>query len=149
MQIWQKVEQRDSERCDTPVQWSEAREYIRDDQRAKRRKARRQPSALGEIYFVQIDSLIKVGWTSKLADRVRSYGPNAELLANYPATRADEVLLHQQLAPARYRGREWYEDSPIVRDYIARAIQTHGPPRFAAINWSAPKGPTARPKRSR
>ena len=41
--------------------------------------------------------------------------------------------------PARFRGREWYHDGPIVRRFVEEAIEKHGPPRFAAIPWTEPK----------
>lgn len=145
--IWGKVEWRDAVDCDIPVTGSEAREYARADARARRTAEHRKPTSLGEIYFVRIDDLVKVGWTSKLADRVRSYGPKAELLANYPGTRADEAALHRQLTPARFRGREWYSDTDVIRAFIHEALERHGPPRFDRIRWTEPKSSNVKPKR--
>lgn len=145
-EIWRRVEWRDAENCDTVIPYAEAREYDRADARAKRSTERRKPTSMGEIYFVKVDDLIKVGWTSKLADRVRSYGPKAELLAHYPATRADESALHRQLTPARYRGREWYSDVPAIRLFIDEALRKHGSPRFRRLEWTEPKAVT-KPRR--
>lgn len=147
--VWRRVEQRDTEGCDRFIPGAEARDYERADGRARRAVSKRKPSATGEIYFVRVDDLVKVGWTTKLADRVRAYGPKAELLAHYPGTRADETALHQQLAPARFRGREWYSDTDIIRAFVAETVATHGPPRFDRIPWSEPKGSNIRPKRTR
>ena len=144
--IWRKVERRDADSCHIDLAGMEAREYDRAEARAKRTKGRRKPTAMGEIYFVRIDDLIKVGWTTKLADRIRAYGPNATLLANYPGTRADEAALHRQLTPARFRGREWYSDTDVIRAFIAEALATHGPPRFKSIPWTEPKSSNVRPK---
>lgn len=137
--IWRRVERRDSDRPTEVVIGREGRDYTRAEARARRTASRRQPSAMGEIYFVQVDELIKVGWTSKLAERVRAYGPNAVLLVNYPGTRADESALHRQLTPARYRGREWYSDGDVIRMFITEAIEKHGPPRFQTLGWSEPR----------
>lgn len=137
--IWRLVESRDTAGCDQNVPGAEAREYDRADARNKRAVERRKPVATGQIYFVQVDGLIKVGWTSKLADRIRAYGPKATLLANYPGTRADEAALHRQLTPARYRGREWYSDCDITRMFIDEALAKYGPPRFNSIEWTEPK----------
>lgn len=137
--IWRRVEWNDTDRCDEEVPGAESREYERADARKKRAVAKRQPAAVGEIYFVLVDGLIKVGWTSKLADRIRAYGPKAVLLANYSGTRKDEGALHRQLTPARAHGREWYRDCDITRMYIDQAIEQHGAPRFDSIRWGKPK----------
>jgi hypothetical protein len=137
--IWHKVEWRDADTCDQITTGAEGREYTRAEARKKRAGERRKPAAMGQIYFVQVDGLIKVGWTSKLLDRIRAYGPKATLLANYPGTRSDEADLHRQLAPARFKGREWYTDGDVVRLFINEALAKHGPPRFTSISWTQPK----------
>lgn len=137
--IWERVEMRDAKERHQKLPGMEAREYIRADARKIKAVERRKPSSTGQIYYVQLDGIIKVGWTTILAERIRSYGPKAVLLANYPGTRADETALHRQLAPVRFKGREWYSDGPIIRDFIARAIEQHGPPRFDSLNWTEPK----------
>lgn len=137
--IWYLMEWRDADHCDEKIPGSESRDYTRDEARKKRRTERRKPTAMGEIYFVQVEDLIKVGWTTKLADRIRAYGPKAVLLAHYPGTRADESALHRQLTPARYRGREWYTDGDVVRLFINEALEKHGRPRFKNVGWTEPK----------
>lgn len=137
--IWLYVETRDTEQCDKAIPGAEAREYHRADLRKKRAVARRKPTAHGEIYFVLVDGLVKVGWTSKLADRIRAYGPKAVVLANYPGTRSDEATLHRQLTPARAHGREWYHDSDVVRLFVNEALAKYGPPRFETVGWTEPK----------
>lgn len=92
----------------------------------------------GHIYFVRLNGLIKVGWSRSVNGRIRDYGPDVEVLAVYPATRRDETNLHQQLTPARARGREWYEDGPIVAAFVAEAVKQHGPPVWSDL-WSKPK----------
>lgn len=139
MAVWELVELRDTEGCDQQIPGAEAREYIRAETRQKRAVGRRKPTASGQIYFVLSDGLIKVGWTSKLADRIRAYGPKAVLLANYPGTRSDEGALHKQLTPARAHGREWYHDGTIVRMYIDEALTKYGAPRFESVGWTEPK----------
>lgn len=145
--IWQSVEWRDALSRDQHVPGMEGRDYVRSDARAARSVERRKPTSVGQIYFVRVDDLIKVGWTTKLADRVRAYGPKAELLVNYPGTRADEAALHRQLTPARFRGREWYSDIDIIRAFITEALDKHGPPRFDRIAWTEPKASNVKPRR--
>lgn len=139
MRIWERVELRDANNCDRHIPGAESREYTRADTRKKRTEERRKPSAAGQIYFVSVDGLVKVGWTSKLADRIRAYGPKAIVLANYPATRKDEAALHKQLTPARAHGREWYHDGDIIRMFVNEALEKYGPPRFESIGWTEPK----------
>jgi hypothetical protein len=52
----------------------------------------------------------------------------ARVLALYPGSRDDETNLHRQLRPARALGREWYEDGDILADFVAVALEQHGPP---------------------
>lgn len=110
---------------------------------AEYRASLRRGDAIGEIYYVRVSGLIKVGWTAGLHSRVRSYGPTAELLAHYTATRNQEKLLHQQLTPSRAKGREWYHEDDILKRYIAEAVDQHGEPEFTRVNWTEPAQLTA------
>lgn len=92
----------------------------------------------GHIYFVRLNGLIKAGWSRTVHERLRAYGPDVEVLAIYPGTRDDETNLHRQLTPARARGREWYEDGPIVAGFVAQAIEKHGEPEVRDT-WTRPK----------
>jgi hypothetical protein len=71
--VWEAVENRDARQLDVLVPGSEWREYVRAEARAKRSVERRKPASIGQIYFVRIGELIKVGWTTKLADRVTGH----------------------------------------------------------------------------
>lgn len=93
----------------------------------------------GDIYFVRLGSLVKVGWTRDLNARLKSYGASAELLVSYPATRTDETNLHRQLRPALAKGREWYEDGDIIAHFVSEALAEYGtPPAFDGL-WTEPK----------
>jgi hypothetical protein len=93
----------------------------------------------GDIYFIRIGGLVKVGWTRDLWQRLKSYGASAELLVSYPGTRTDETNLHRQLRPALAKGREWYEDGPIIAAFIDEALARYGmPPTFEGM-WTQPK----------
>lgn len=102
------------------------------------KKRRHLASTDGDIYFVRLNGLIKVGWSRTVYERLRAYGPDVEVLCIYPATRNDETCLHRQLTPVRARGREWYEDGPIVQHFIKQAIETHGSPMVYDL-WTRPK----------
>lgn len=113
------------------------------EKRRKREEAEEQAAFMaredGDIYFVRIGDLIKVGWTRDLWSRLKSYGASAELLVSYPATRQDETNLHRQLTPARAKGREWYEDGQVVAMFIGEALAKYGPPETFDDMWTKPK----------
>lgn len=92
----------------------------------------------GHIYFVRVNGLIKAGWSRDVHGRLRAYGPLVEVLCIYPGTRQDETNLHRQLRPALVRGREWYEDGPILADFVAAAVEKYGPP-VVYDDWTKPK----------
>lgn len=112
----------------------------RDKREATERKERHLARIDGDIYFIRIGGMIKAGWTRDLWSRVKSYGASAELLCCYSATREDETTLHRQLRPALAKGREWYEDGPIVQAFIEEAFVRHGAsqPVFDDM-WTKPK----------
>lgn len=92
----------------------------------------------GDIYFVKIGELVKVGWTRDLYQRIKSYGASAVLLVNYPATRDDELALHRNLTPARAKGREWYFDNGVIAMYVSEALAKYGPPADMSTLWTRP-----------
>lgn len=92
----------------------------------------------GDIYFVRLNGLIKVGWSRDIEARLRAYGPSAELLCHYEGTRHDETNLHRQLRPFLAKGREWYDECPAIHDFINDAIAKHGEPYLKA-EWTQPK----------
>lgn len=150
--IWEIVERRDK----SPYLRATLAASIRDrdriraqhrsQERAEALTFGRSPEAPGDIYFVRVNGLIKVGWTTDLHQRVRSYGPGAELLAHYDGFRCDEANLHKQLTPARVKGREWYADSDILAMYITETLTKHGPPSFTTVAWTDHDKPTVKPK---
>lgn len=112
--------------------WSEeARRFAAED--------RRDLDLPGDVYYVRVGSLVKVGWTTDLYRRIRAYGADAELLVHYPGTRRDETNLHRNLAPSRAKGREWYHDDPIIRAFVANAVRQYGPPQITDFGWTKPK----------
>lgn len=76
-----------------------------------RRQAMRMVAALGSVvYAVRIGELIKIGWTSDIAQRVNSFGA-CDVLAVRPGPRSDETAVHRSLSGRAVRGREWYSPS--------------------------------------
>ena len=87
------------------------------------------------IYYVQVGGHIKIGWTGRLEQRMRSYPPNSVLLALHPGSRADERNLHKRFAVHRSHGHEWYPLVPVILDHIKRVVAEHGQP--PAITFGA------------
>lgn len=92
-----------------------------------------EPPKPGDIYYVKSDGLIKIGWTSNLAKRMRQYPPNSQLLATHPGTRAEEQRLHKRFAVHRSHGREWYPLAPVILHHIDMMKAKYGDPDTVAF----------------
>lgn len=102
-------------------------------------KKRRRQATDGHIYFVRLNGLIKVGWSSDIHERLRAYGPDVEVIVIYPGTRNDETTLHRQFRPVLARGREWYEDHQILHDYAMKMRREQGGTTIHFDGWTRPK----------
>lgn len=91
-----------------------------------------------DIYYLRQGGLIKIGYSTRIDERLYAYGPTAEVLAHHPGTRADERDLHRSFRPFLAHGREWYHPAQILMDHIAQVVETHGPP-VCIPEWSTPK----------
>lgn len=102
----------------------------RERESAKRAAAAKEAarSQAGTVYFLRVGSYIKIGWTSDLTGRMRSYPPDSILLATQPGLRADETKLHKRFAIHRSHGREWYPLVPQILEHIDRVKAQHGEP---------------------
>lgn len=107
-----------------------------------------EPERLQVIYYLQVGGHIKVGWTSQLEKRMRSYPPNSQLLAVHPGTRAEERALHKRFAVHRSHGAEWYPLVPVLLEHIDRVKAEHGEPEavtFGARPAEVPRMKTKQP----
>lgn len=102
-----------------------------DEERSPKRSSKSRPVLTeGQVYFLQSDSAVKIGWTTDLDQRMKSYSPGAKILAVMPGTRKDETRLHRKFAHLRTNRREWFSYSPQVMEEVARVVKEHGdPPR--------------------
>lgn len=127
--------------------WAE--EAVRKDDARKRRDTldRENGGTEGQMYFVRLNGLVKVGWSSKLRTRLKQYGADVEILCHFPATREDETLLHRQLRPYLAKGREWYQDCQLIHDVVDGYIEQYGRPTISP-NWTVPKPPTIRVRKA-
>lgn len=90
--------------------------------------AKKPATGPGSIYYLQVGTNIKIGWTGNLTKRMRAYAPDSTLLATEPGTRADETVLHRKFAVWRSYGAEWYMLAPVILDHIGRVRAAHGDP---------------------
>lgn len=82
----------------------------------------------GWVYYVEMDSTIKIGYTTNIDTRMRAYPPTAKLLAVEPGTRALERGRHSIFNAHLAHGREWFNDHPDIRTWIATVREVYGEP---------------------
>lgn len=89
-----------------------------------------KPKTEGHVYFLLSDNAVKIGWTSDLEQRMKSYSPGTKILAVMPGTRKDETRMHRKFAHLRTNRREWFAYAPQVMEEVDRIVKEHGdPPR--------------------
>ncbi|MEQ6899265.1 GIY-YIG nuclease family protein [Microbacterium sp. KR10-403] len=88
----------------------------------------RDPRTDGWVYYVSFGDRIKIGTSRDVAARLRNLYHD-ELLAIEPGSTIVERERHQQFSGLRVEGqREWFHDSPALREHIARIRAEHGDP---------------------
>jgi hypothetical protein len=113
LQIWERVQTAHLESAGSAIT-TESADDRASREGAERRRRTEVSLSPGWIYFLELDDKIKVGWTSNLENRLKSYPPHARMVVEYPATRADERDLHRTLRTELVAGREWYGRTPLV-----------------------------------
>lgn len=71
----------------------------------------------GVVYFVRLGSLIKIGFTTNLVQRLRDV-PHEEVLGVTMGTMRDEKAIHGRFAHLRQSG-EWFRPAPDLEEFIA------------------------------
>lgn len=128
--VWSRYDALNDEPSMTAKQYnrwsrSRSRQQYQDQMRQERESRAMSP---GWIYYVQVADRIKIGYTSDVASRIRSYPPEAKLLAVHPGTLALERDMHQQFKGSRAAGREWYYPHQDLLDHIADVVRQFGEP---------------------
>lgn len=102
----------------------------------------------GWVYYALIDGLIKIGYARSVPDRMRQYPPTAQLLAAEPGTLQLERARHQHFGHTLAKGREWFTDTPDLRDWIDTVISEYGTVDDLKPRWGREeKRPTVASKR--
>jgi hypothetical protein len=71
------------------------------------------------VYYVQIGDTIKIGRTTDLPARMRSYPPHRKLLATEPGNGGLERRRHAEFADYLFSGNEWFTPGPRLIEHIA------------------------------
>lgn len=95
----------------------------------------------GWVYYLELDGLIKIGFSKDVKKRMRQYAPTAKLLAAEPGTLNVERERHQHFAAYLARGREWFRDVPELRDWITTLRTEYGTVDAMAHKWTGPDRP--------
>jgi hypothetical protein len=93
------------------------------------------------VYYVQIDQHVKIGYSSNLRQRLKSYPLNRRLLATEPGDENTESVRLNEFAEHRAMGREWFYPAPRLLGHINRLRKSAGAPlikRFTATQGVAP-----------
>lgn len=106
-----------------------------------------KPDRDGVVYYLRVGGFIKIGWTSNLQNRMKSYAPDTTLLATEPGKRALETRRHRAFSVHRTHGREWYAMVPPLMDHIGRVAAEHGQPDPVAFSAQPVTVPQPRQKR--
>ena len=115
------------------------------------RSATHRSRGNGWIYYLRVEDRIKIGFSTNLAPRLKSYPPASVVLATHEGSMEDEHDLHVRFADDVAETREWFHPSPQVLDHI-RSLATYEPLAIAtwvSRNFRPPlrKQAAARPRR--
>lgn len=138
--MWKKVDV--SKDLDHAYALHEYREYTRDaDQRYEdaleqqrqedealkaewRRKAEEDEKLWnsehrpGHIYYLKVGAHIKIGFSTYVPERLKSYPPDSELLAQHPGTPLVERRIHHKFLHLLAHGREWFNPSDEIMRHV-------------------------------
>lgn len=80
-------------------------------------KRRVLPPEQGNVYFVRLGNLVKIGFTTNMTRRMQDV-PHEEILGIAPGTKVDERQCHAAFAHLRATG-EWFRAEPELLAFIA------------------------------
>lgn len=81
------------------------------------------------IYFARRDSLIKIGWTSQIRQRMMAL--QGKVLATEPGDIVRERQLHRRFSHLLAQGREWFHPQPELIAYVNELRDAAGAPPIA------------------
>ncbi|WP_185972900.1 GIY-YIG nuclease family protein [Aeromicrobium piscarium] len=111
------------------------------DAEDERRRVESIRQAPGWIYYVLVGDRVKIGYSVDVKRRLRAYPPDSPLLAVHPGTKQLESEMHEKFAGSRAAGREWFLDTPEMRQHIAEVVSQFGEPDRARLEHRG-RGPS-------
>ena len=72
----------------------------------------------GTIYYLHVGDHIKIGYSSNLQERIKSYPPTSRLLAAHPGTVETERSMHNKFFNHLAHRREWFHPAPEIEEHI-------------------------------
>lgn len=85
-----------------------AKVFLEDIEKTRARERREMAARDEVVYYVQIGDHIKIGYTSRLKQRMNAYPATRKLLATEPGSYQDELARHQQFRHLLAAGNEWF-----------------------------------------
>lgn len=80
------------------------------------------------VYYIEVDGLVKIGYTSNLKQRLRDYPPSSVLLGIEPGDRNLERQRHAQFSHYLKLGREWHSRGDGILRHVRQLNGNSGTP---------------------
>lgn len=109
------------------------RVWAREDRLSETRGAKP-----GWIYYLHIDGKVKIGYTTDIVKRMRSYPPSSPLLGVHPGTPELERQMHEQFRGSLIQGREWFRPDGDLLAHCERVRAQYGDPARFEYRARAP-----------
>lgn len=95
------------------------------------------------VYYVEIGSYIKIGYSKNLRSRLQALRvPVSDLLAVEPGGRSEEARRHEQFGHLRINKRwENFRPEPDLLEHIATTRATYGIPAWLTVKRRGKNGP--------
>ncbi|MCP9209296.1 GIY-YIG nuclease family protein [Streptomyces cucumeris] len=91
----------------------------------------RQGAHAPVVYYVRRGTMVKIGTTTNLHERMRAILPE-EILATEPGGQKTEFARHRQFSALRVDGqREWFHAGAALQDHVQRVRAQHGAPEHS------------------
>lgn len=125
-EVWRKLDESmsDGERGMIRARHEEAVAKARAVEEVRRLRPKAKPPTIprdelpGMVYYLLVGDLVKIGWASILADRMKQYPPNSILLAAHPGTLKTERQMHHRHLDLLDRGREWFRPGVALIEHV-------------------------------
>ena len=105
-----------------------------DEERAEIKEALQY----GWVYYLRVGDQVKIGFSTDVRRRLRSYPPGSELLAVEPGEKKLERRRHNEFAEWLVAGREWFQPSAELLQHTRDLVTLHGSAGQYAHNYREP-----------